>query len=72
MEQVKAICTQIHYAVFAYYTGLPDLFSWWHRPYVPKARVQYVDSKSTKYALSTRARFNSLMDLTRFIKPGYW
>jgi hypothetical protein len=72
MEQSKAICTQIHTAMLAYHTGLPNPFSEWHRPYVPKASVQYMVSKSTEQTFSTRVRFDSFVNPTRLIEPSYW
>jgi hypothetical protein len=71
MEQFEAIRTQIHTTVPAYHTRLPNPFSKWHKPYVPKASVQHVNSKSTEDAFPTWARFDFLIDLTRFIKLGY-
>jgi len=61
MEQFEAIRTQIHTTVPAYYTRLPNPFSKWHRPYVPKASVQHVNLELTEYAFPTRARFDFLI-----------
>jgi hypothetical protein len=48
MEQFEVIRTQIHTTVSAYHTGLPNLLSEGHKPYVPRTSVRYVVSKSTE------------------------